>query len=134
MDHAKIAAMTIDSPVWQMPDTTKIVWVTMLAMADRRGIVESSIPNLAAHSRVDIERCVDAIEHLMTANEWNVSAGNDDGRCVARADNGWRIVDYGKYRQLLAKAARNEYQRVLMAKRRAASKSADAATASDLHC
>jgi len=117
-----------------MPDTTKIVWVTMLAMADRRGIVESSIPNLAAHSRVDIDRCVDAIEHLMTANEWNVSAGNDDGRCVARADNGWRIVDYGKYRQLLAKAARNEYQRVLMAKRRAASKSADAATASDLHC
>lgn len=45
--YTKLFSSIIDSTIWRESKETKIVWITMLAKADRYGVVEASLPGLA---------------------------------------------------------------------------------------
>jgi hypothetical protein len=95
--YTKLFGSILDSSVWQEPDHVRLVWVTMLAMADRNGHVEAAVPGLAARARVPIENCIDALKRLMDKDEYSRTPDND-GRRIVTIDGGWLIINHAKYR------------------------------------
>src|SRR3954470_18554878 len=95
----KIYGSIIRSTVWQQPAATKLVWLTMLILADQDGVVESSIPGLAATAGVSIEECESALAVFLAPDRYSHSKV-DEGRRVRVLHNGWLIINHGYYREL----------------------------------
>lgn len=95
----KLFASLIHSTVWREPMHVKVVWITMLAMADRNGDVCSSLPGLADAARVSVEDCREAVRRL-SAPDSDSRTKLYDGRRIEECDGGWRILNYLKYREL----------------------------------
>ena len=45
--YSKLFSEICDSTIWREPDHVRIVWITMLAKANKHGEVMASIPGLA---------------------------------------------------------------------------------------
>jgi hypothetical protein len=121
--YTKLFGSIIASTVWRESKETKILWVTMLAMADRNGIVEGSIPGLADMARLSIQETEDAMDRLQAPDPYSRTKDND-GRRVAPAGDGWLILNHAKYREKMGQDERREYFRNYRRKERAATKTA----------
>lgn len=121
--YTKLFASITDSTIWEAPDTTRLVWITMLAMADQDGYVGASVPGLAARARVSLEDCVTALDTFRAPDEWSRSK-DYDGRRIIDADGGWLLLNHAKYRAIRDAEARREQARLAMAKLRAERKEA----------
>lgn len=108
--YTKLFSSITDSTIWQEPDHVRIVWVTMLAMADRNGCVWSSVPGLAHRAVKSIEETQDALRRFMAPDEWSRTKDND-GRRIAEIDGGWRLLNHRKFRELRSIEERKEYKR-----------------------
>lgn len=114
----KLFSSIVNSTIWRESKETKIVWITMLAMADRRGVVDSSLPGLADAARVTIEECKEALGVLMSPDPFSRSTENE-GRRVEEVDGGWRLLNYAKYRETRDPEIRREQNRLSKARERA---------------
>ena len=85
----------------------------MLAMADRAGRVQASIPGLANRARVTLEECEHALERFMAPDRYSRTPDND-GRRIEPIDGGWRLLNYEKYRERRDEEARKDYMRGYM--------------------
>jgi hypothetical protein len=115
--YTKLFESITDSTIWRAPDTTRLVWITMLAMADQHGYVGASVPGLADRAKVSLEACLTALECFLAPDEWSRSK-EYDGRRIAEVDGGWLLLNHAKYRAARAADDRREYMRVLMAEKR----------------
>jgi hypothetical protein len=61
----KLHSRIVVSSIWQQPDHVRILWVTMLAMADADGIVEGSVCGLAKMAKLTPEKTQEALDALM---------------------------------------------------------------------
>ena len=52
---SKLFQSILSSTIWCEDHPTRVVWITMLAMADRHGYVGASIPGIAGMARVTVE-------------------------------------------------------------------------------
>jgi hypothetical protein len=95
--YTKLFSSILASTIWREDNDTRIVWITLLAMADRDGIVEGSVPGLADLARVSVPAALAAIEKLSAPDEYSRSM-EQEGRRIEKVDGGWRIVNYEKYR------------------------------------
>jgi len=127
MAYTKLDAGLTDSTIWQAPDTTRIVWITMLAMADQNGYVGASMPGLAGRARVSLEACIAAVETFLAPDPWSRTKDHD-GRRIAEAEGGWQMFNHAKYRAAQNAEDRRERSRIAMANLRAKRKQ-DATTA-----
>lgn len=93
------------------------MWVTMLAMSDREGMVMASVPGLADRARVTIAECLVALGVLRSPDEWSRNKA-DDGRRIVEVEGGWRLLNHGKYRSLMSREERREYNRIKQQERR----------------
>jgi hypothetical protein len=100
--YTKLFSSIIHSTIWREADHIRIVWITMLAMADRDGVVESSVPGLADASRVTLGECREALAALMAPDPDSRTPDNE-GRRIAPIDGGWELLNYNKYREKLSK-------------------------------
>ena len=89
----------VHSTVWREADHVRIVWVTMLALADSRGEVAASVPGLADVSRVTVDQCRDALARLGSPDS-DSRCRDEEGRRIVTIDGGWRLVNHDKYRSL----------------------------------
>ena len=121
MAYTKLDAGLPDSTIWQAPDTTRIVWITLLAMADQNGYVGASMPGLAGRARVSLEACIAAMELLSAPDEWSRTK-DFDGRRIGPADGGWILLNHAKYRAAQNAEDRRERSRLAMAALRASRK------------
>jgi hypothetical protein len=96
------------SSIWDEDKATRIVWITMLALAEANGIVEGSPKGLAHQARVSVKECLTALEILKSPDPYSRSK-NDEGRRIEEVDGGWRIVNHRAYR--LKAKSRAEYYR-----------------------
>jgi hypothetical protein len=106
----KLVASLLSSTVWNEDNETRIVWITMLALADRRGYVGASLPGLAHQARVPIEAVEKALSRLSSPDPHSRSK-ELDGRRIIDAERGWLIVNYGKHRGFRDFDERREYDR-----------------------
>lgn len=120
--YTKLFGSIVASTIWREPNTVRIVWITMLAMANKSGIVEASIPGLADLARVTIEECKEALQHLQAADEYSRTPDHE-GRRIKPADGGWFILNHAKYRAKMGVDERREYLRVKQKEQREKKKS-----------
>lgn len=93
----------------------------MLAMADKNGVVEASVPGLSDLARVSVEKCRDAIRSL-SAPDRDSRSKEHEGRRILEVDGGWLLVNHAKYRAKLNADDRREYLRKKAIEYRAKSK------------
>lgn len=121
--YTKLFSSITDSTVWREPDRTRLVWITMLAMADADGYVAASVPGLADRARVPLEDCLKALEAFKSPDEWSRTK-EYDGRRIVDVDGGWQLLNHGKYRAIQDAEHRREQSRLAMQRLRADRKAA----------
>jgi hypothetical protein len=122
MQFTKLFNSILDSTIWQEPPATKLVWITLLAMADRAGDVHASIPGLAKRAGVTLPECEAALTCLTSPDRYSRTKEHD-GRRIEIIDGGFALLNHSKYRALLSAEERREYNRTKQAEYRAAKKS-----------
>lgn len=107
---AKLWASIIHSSLWKNEDKdTRLLFVTMLAMADQNGYVGSSLPGLAAAVVLDLKSTEAALKRLEAADEYSRDTAHG-GRRVKKVHRGWMILNYTKHRDGEQKRARRREQ------------------------
>ena len=107
MSYAKLFTSILQSSLWAEDSETKIVWITMLALSDRHGEVQASIPGLARTAGVSLESCQRAITKFLAPDEYSRTS-DLDGRRIEVIDGGWALVNHAKYRRMASKADASE--------------------------
>jgi hypothetical protein len=125
--YTKLFQSILDSTIWQEPLATKVVWVTMLAMADREGRVWAAVPGLAHRAGVTVGECEQALAKFQSPDPYSRTQA-DEGRRVVVIDGGWELLNHGKYRAMMSADDRREYQRLKQADYRARKKKGKAPT------
>lgn len=97
MAYVKLFGSILASTIWAEPASTRIVWIAMLALADRDGCVSASVPGLAHLARVSEPECIEALAILMAADP-DSRTKDHDGRRIAKVDGGWSVLNYEVYR------------------------------------
>lgn len=98
MAFVKLFSSIMDSTIWQEPDHTRIVWITLMAMADRDGEIAASIPGLAARARVPLAAAEIALGTFLAPDQYSRTEAHE-GRRIEKIDGGWRLLNYFKYRE-----------------------------------
>jgi hypothetical protein len=98
----------VTSSIWNESDTTRIVWISLLALADAEGKVEGSVAGLAPVARVSVEQCEKALEKLKAPDKYSRTKEHE-GRRIVEIDGGWQIYNHAKFRQKAK--SRAEYMR-----------------------
>lgn len=109
--YTKLFSRILDSTIWREDDRTRLLWITMLAMADRDGIVRSSIPGLADRARISIEDCEASLERFQQPDRYSTSQ-EEEGRRISRIDGGWFLINHSKYRALMSAEDQREKARI----------------------
>ncbi len=119
--YVKIFGDIIESSIWQEPSDTKVVWITLLALADSEGFVRGSEGWLSLRARVPLDACRNALKKFMEPDPLSRTA-TDEGRRIEETPDGWVIINYAFYREQdgreLSKDPRRVYQREWMRKKR----------------
>ena len=106
MAYTKLFNSIVTSTIWLEDDRTRLVWITMLALADKHGEVMASIPGLARVAGVPVDDCRIAIAKFLSPDPDSRSK-DDEGRRIEPIDGGWQLINHAKYR---AMASREEQQ------------------------
>lgn len=115
----KLFSSITASTIWAEPDHTRILWVTMLAMADQHGRVWASIPGLANMARIAIDKCEDSLKSLSSPDRYSRTKDHE-GRRIEEIDGGWRLLNHAKYREIRDEESIKESKRKYINARRAA--------------
>jgi hypothetical protein len=95
--YAMLFSSITMSSIWAEDDQTRIVFITMLAMADADGYVGASIPGIAHVARVPVEAVESAIQKFLNPDPYSRSQ-HLEGRRLTIADRGWTLVNYHRFR------------------------------------
>lgn len=95
----KLFSGIVFSTVWQEPLQVRVVWVTMLALANAKGEVMASVPGLAKASGITLEECEAALARLKEPDPYSRTKDHE-GRRIGDIDGGWLVLNYLKYRNL----------------------------------
>lgn len=115
--YTKLHAEILDSTIWREDDKTRLVFITLLAMANQHGEIMTSIPGLADRARVSLKDCEYALDRLMAPDPYSRTPDND-GRRVGPIAGGYLLLNYEAYRKRMDQ----EHQRNLARDRKARSR------------
>lgn len=95
----KIYGSILQSSIWLENAETKVLWITMLAMADQRGMVDASVIGLAHAANISREKCEAALATLSSPDP-NSKSKQFGGRRVRATKGVWLILNYTRYREV----------------------------------
>jgi hypothetical protein len=98
MAYTKLWHKIVTSSIWDADKNTRLLWITMLALANRDGFVESSFKSLALLARLTEQECRGALAELESPDP-DSRTKTDDGRRLHKVDGGWQIINYAMYRE-----------------------------------
>lgn len=107
--YAKLFESLTDSTVWALPHHVRVVWVTIMAKADRTGYLAMSVYMLARASNVTLSECEEALA-LFMAPDPHSRTKDHEGRRLIPGPDGWQVVNYVKYRNMRSEEERREYR------------------------
>ena len=114
--YCKLHAKIVMSSIWSEPDHVRLLWITMLAIADFQGNVEGSLCGLANVARIPEQACSEAMAVLMGPDPRS-SDGTTGERIKLLEPGVWHIINHSKYRE------RQTRRQALDAKRKRESRS-----------
>jgi hypothetical protein len=109
--YTKLFNSILASTIWREGKETKILWITMLAMADKDGMVEASVPGLADMARLSVKETQAALGILESPDEFSRTKDHE-GRRIEPVLGGWLILNHATYRQKMDMDERSEYLRL----------------------
>lgn len=115
--YTKLFSSILHSTIWREPNHVRIVWITLLAMANKQGIADTSIPGLADAARIPLQDCEDALGRLKAPDPYSRST-DAEGRRIEAVDGGFRLINHSKYREKMNADERREYLRIKQAEYR----------------
>ena len=121
MGFTKLFSEIVTSSIWSEDDKTRIVWVTMLALAGPDGLVKAAVPGLANAARVSIEDCEKALAKFQEPDIYSRSQKHE-GRRIERIEGGFKLLNYEFYRNTLQAEERRAYKARKQAEYRASRK------------
>jgi hypothetical protein len=86
------------SSIWSEDVETRLVWITLLCMADSRGHVNSAVPGISKMAGIELEKVVKAIDILQGADKWSKNK-DGEGRRIEWVGDGFNILNYENYRK-----------------------------------
>lgn len=95
----KIYGHIVKSSIWREAQSTRLLWITMLVMADANGYVRASVANLADEARISRPEC-DAALRVLESPDPDDRSGVNEGRRITRMQGGWHIENFRAYREL----------------------------------
>ena len=95
--YTKLAASILQSSIWSEDDRTRIVWITLLAMANQHGEVLASIPGVARMAGVPIADAEMALRRFLSPDPYSRTP-DKEGRRLEAIEGGWVLVNHAKYR------------------------------------
>lgn len=96
----KLFSSLTESTLWvEQPNHVRIVWITMLAMADRDGMVAASIPGLARRACVTVTETEEALKVFLSPDKYSRTP-DFEGRRIREVMGGWVLLNYVTYRKL----------------------------------
>lgn len=97
-NFVKLYGSILDSSIWSEAQGTKLLWITMLAMADEEGNVEASVGGLAKRAGISREQCDVGLAVLLSPDPDDRS-GVEEGRRLREIPGGWHIINAQRYRE-----------------------------------
>jgi hypothetical protein len=116
--YVKLFSSILTSSLWAEDQATRVVWITLLAMADPEGFVRASPSGLSRIANVPPEDCRRALEVLL-APDPDSTTPDDEGRRLVPVPGGWHITNYTTYRNLQDQEVRREQWREAAKRQRA---------------
>lgn len=108
--YIKLFSRLLNSSIWDEDDGTRAIWITLLVMADADGMIVSTVSSVARNSRKTVPSTEAALEKFMAPDPATLTA-EFEGRRLEKVEGGWRLLNHGKYRQLLSLEERREFWR-----------------------
>lgn len=109
--YNKLFTKILDSSIWLEKNTTRIVWLTLIAAMDEDGFCQfASSANLAHRAIVDPKECDEAIKCLESEDP-NSSDKEHDGKRIERVPGGWMVLNSEKYKDLVTREISKERTR-----------------------
>lgn len=97
--YVKLFSSILDSSIWSEDQPTRLVWITMLAMADEAGIVHAAVPGLSRRAGVSLLEARKALAILSEPDSESRSP-EQEGRRIEKVPGGWHLLNYEKYREI----------------------------------
>ena len=118
--YTKLFSSILMSSIWEESNETRLVWVTMLALADQFGHVDGTVKSLARVARVSVEECQEALDCFLSPDPHDRS-GVAGGRRIVAENGGWTLVNHAAYRQKMSAEERRQRDRDRKREKRAVS-------------
>ena len=113
----------VDSSLWTEAYHVRILFTTMMALKDADHVVRASAFQLHRRANITQEEVADALRVLSEPDLKRQDTQDFQGRRIEKVDDGWLILNGEKYRQMMRKESRREYQRVKQKEYRARDRS-----------
>jgi hypothetical protein len=122
--YTKLFESIVRSSVWDLDSDTTKVWVTMMALADRDGVVEASVPGLAHEARVPLAKTQQALDLFLSPDPYSRTPDHE-GRRIVVVRGGWRLLNHAYYRGLMSQEDQREKTRERVRRHREKKKQGD---------
>src|SRR5687768_5506548 len=96
--YTKLFSSILASTIWREPNHVRLVWITMLAVADKDGVCEASVPGLADLARIPLQQCEDALKRLAAPDPYSRTSEHE-GRRIEPIEGGWLLLNHAKHRE-----------------------------------
>jgi hypothetical protein len=109
--YNKLFGKILDSSVWLESDSTRIVWLTLLASMDETGFCAfAAVGNVAGRARVTLDAAKVALDILSQPDPDSFDPENE-GKRIERVQGGWIVINAPKYRAIQKRADMQEKTR-----------------------
>lgn len=98
--YVKLFSSILHSSIWSAPSDTRLVWITMLAMADLDGYVRAAPSGLARAANVPLDACLAALA-ILEGPDPESGTEEYEGRRIEAVPGGWMLLNYAKYRNMV---------------------------------
>tara|TARA_R110002110_G_scaffold74841_4_gene197875 strand:+ start:498 stop:1313 length:816 start_codon:yes stop_codon:yes gene_type:complete len=92
----KLDSAIVHSSIWGEDHTTRLLWITLLAMVTKDGIVSSSVGGLAHAARITRDECLAGLKILSGPDP--DSRDGTTGERIEQVDGGWLLLNHANYR------------------------------------
>jgi len=117
--YAKLHDSIFGSSIMEEDIETRYVWFCLIAIADKDGFVDETIPALARRFNISENIMSKSVERFLQPDPASRTIDNDGRRIEPiRETFGWKIINYEKYRDMRNTEERREYMKEYMKKYR----------------
>lgn len=114
----KLQRCLITSSIWLQDESTRLVWITLLALCDKDGIARVAPGMLSYTARVSEEDTARAVA-ILEAPDPGSRNSDFEGRRISRCQGGYQVLNYTRYLSEGVREERRQYFRTKKAESRA---------------